>query len=57
LLNGLKCTLTELREAVTDQSFIQAKKAEHSYPFAEKLDRKRNNHHSGEENFDFSAED
>jgi hypothetical protein len=61
MLSGLKRALTDLLEAVTNQSFTHAKKTakktEYSYPFAEKLDRKKNIHHSGEQSFDFSAED
>jgi hypothetical protein len=52
VLSGLKCTITELREVVTDESFIYAKKIAKELnirtPFAEKRGRKINTHHSGE---------
>jgi hypothetical protein len=53
MLTGLKSTLIELREALTDESFIYAKKIEKELEIPtslpEKRGRKRNIHHPGEE--------
>jgi hypothetical protein len=48
ILTGLKCTLAELRDAVTDETFIYAKKtakkkkeADYPYPVCRKMGQKK----------------
>jgi hypothetical protein len=61
MLTGLKSTLIELREALTDESLVYAKKIakelEITTSVPEKRGMKRNIHHPGEESSVLSAED